>query len=156
MYGKDSSLGPKAGDSQELSQYLYWLHYAEGSLSLPLFLNMLFSLLPQRSPLLVRPVVNGICSQTMSTFIEPRLRAHYEFIEGHLSKSPNKFLFGERLTAADIIMSFETYSLTDRGTGDRSKYPNLWAYSEKLRSLPGQQKAEAVGGKYDFPYFVKA
>jgi len=53
-------------------------------------------------------------------------------------------------------MSFPIYSLTERGdAATREKYPNLYAYAAKLKELSGQKKAEEVGGKYDFAYFLK-
>ena len=49
----DPGLKPPAG-TPEARRYTYWLHYAEGSAMTPLLLKLIFSIVPQRSPLLIR------------------------------------------------------------------------------------------------------
>src|ERR1700761_9471028 len=61
-------LVPPDGAPEQLS-YDYWLHYAEGSAMPPLLLALVFGILPERAPFLVRPIAKGISATAMTTFI---------------------------------------------------------------------------------------
>ena len=52
-------LRPPEGSPERL-RWTYWLHYAEGSAMPPLLLRLVFSVLPARSPALLRPLVRAI------------------------------------------------------------------------------------------------
>ena len=54
-YGEGRLIPPP--NTPERLRYTYWLHYAEGSAMPPLLMKLIFSLMPRRSPLLLRPLV---------------------------------------------------------------------------------------------------
>src|SRR5258708_15669227 len=110
-YG-NGRLIPPSGTPERL-RYSYWLHYAEGSAMSPLLQKLLFTLLPQRSPALIRPIVNGVASQEIKTIVDPALKQHMAFWEGELGNSDS--FAGKEVTAADIQMRFPIESAAIRG-----------------------------------------
>jgi glutathione S-transferase len=142
-YG-NGRLIPAAGTPERL-RYTYWLHYAEGSAMSPLLQKLLFTLLPQRSPALIRPVVRGVAGQMLKTIVNPALAQHMNFWEGELSKS---FWFaGDEFTAADIQMSFPLEAAATRA-GLEDGHPKAMAFLERIHARPAYKKALGRGGPY--------
>src|SRR5439155_19470678 len=100
-YG-NGRLIPPPGTPERL-RYTYWLHYAEGSAMPPLFLKLLFTLMPKRAPALLRPLVRKVANQALTTLVNPQLKQHMAFWEAELGKS--QWFAGNEFTAADIQMS---------------------------------------------------
>src|SRR6202789_4434865 len=73
-------LRPAAGTPGRL-RLTYWVHYAEGSLMPPLMMRLIFSLLPARTPVLLRVFARAIADRTLQGYIDPQLKAHFDFIE---------------------------------------------------------------------------
>ncbi|ELU45199.1 hypothetical protein AG1IA_00766 [Rhizoctonia solani AG-1 IA] len=92
-YGKGRFNPSEAGWTNNL----YYTHYAEGTL-MPYLVNLLvFSIVPDRAPLLVRPILR--------------------MIEEHLEKKPGRFFAGgENLTSADFQMVFPLEAWLSRGS----------------------------------------
>ena len=65
-YGNGRLIPPP--DTPERLRYIYWLHYAEGSAMQPLFLKLLFTMMPKRTPALLRPLVRKVCNQALTAF----------------------------------------------------------------------------------------
>ncbi len=76
-----------ASATPQARAYTYWLHYAEGSAMSPLLLKLIFSGMPARAPMLMRPIVKAIAAKTEAGFIDPQLAAHIGHWEEELSKS---------------------------------------------------------------------
>ena len=66
---RGSALLPDEG-TDEGDAVRYWLHYAEGSAMPPLLLKLVFSMLPRRSPTLLRPMVSAIAAKAMKPDIK--------------------------------------------------------------------------------------
>ncbi|OCH84752.1 thioredoxin-like protein [Obba rivulosa] len=124
---------------------LYFLHYAEGSLMPLLVDKLIFKILPDKAPYLLRPMFTLISNLMNSNFLDPRLEVHAELIEEHLAKSGDFFAGGDHPTAADYMMIFPLESWSHR-------YPeligeNAKAYVERIHSRPAYQRAvEKTGG----------
>jgi len=142
-YGQ-GRLSPAAGSEQAL-RYRYWLHYAEGSAMPPLLMKLIFSLMPRRAPLLMRPVVNKIANQALTTIVNPQLRQHMAFWESELGKS--EWFAGNEFTAADIQMSFPLEAAAARG-GLESGHPKAMAFLTRIHARPAYQRALEKGGPY--------
>ncbi|KAF8601468.1 thioredoxin-like protein [Ceratobasidium sp. AG-I] len=128
---------------------LYYTHYAEGTL-MPLLVNrLIFSIVPDRSPLLVRPIVRMVFNTLIAQMVEPRLQANSNMIEGHLSKIPGKFFAGgDEPTAADFMMQFPLEAFASRATstmGEETK-----KFVECVHARPAYKRALEKGGKYDY------
>jgi glutathione S-transferase len=139
-------LAPQAGTPERL-RYTYWMHYAEGSAMPPLVLKLIFTQIPKAPmPALVRPFVRRIADGVRTTFVEPQIKTHLDYIEGELSKST--WFAGEDFTAADIQMSFPAEGAAARGGLDATR-PKLLAFLERIHARPAYKRALERGGPYE-------
>ena len=145
-YG-NGRLIPPAGTADRL-RYTYWLHYAEGSAMPPLLLKLVFTRIEGAPvPFFVKPIVKKIVSTAMTSFIDPQLKRHLDYMEGELAKS--SWFAGNEMTAADVQMSFPLEAAASRGGLDRSR-PRLMAFLEKIHARPAYRRALERGGEYAY------
>ena len=141
-------VGTMAGEpptaSGERRDYRYWLHYAEGTLMPLLVMTLIFAVIPRSPmPFFVKPIARGLCSKVQETFLDPRLHENLEFLE--LALADRTWLVGERLTGADVQMSFAVLALLGRAVpGDG--YPRLRAYLSRIEARPAWQRGLERGG----------
>jgi glutathione S-transferase len=139
-------LRPAAG-SEAHQRYLFWMHYAEGSLMPPLLVRLIVARLRSAPlPFFVRPVVKGIASKIDGTFTNPELVAHIEFVESELKD--RQWLAGDELTAADVQMSFPLEALLLRA-GKMGSHRRISALVDRIHARPAYQRALERGGPYD-------
>ena len=144
-YG-EGRLTPAAGTPERL-RYTYWLHYAEGSAMPPLLLKLVFDRIESAPmPFFVRPVAKAIAGRAKSSFIEPQIRLHLDFMEGELG--PREWFAGGDFSAADIQMSFPLEAAAARGGLDASR-PRLMAWLARIHARPAYQRALERGGPYE-------
>lgn len=144
-YGKQ--LMPEQG-SEEYWQYLYWLHFSEGSLMPPMVMNLvLMKMKTSPMPFFIKPVAKMLADKIVENFSGPNIKRSLDFIENHLSK--NTWFCGEQLTGADIQMSFPLEASAARGIVN-DQYPNTLAYVKRFQALPAYQAGLAKGGDYDY------
>jgi glutathione S-transferase len=129
----DGKLGapPKRDDALA---YRFWLHYAEGSLMPPLLLKLVLG----RIPVMGKPATKRI---------QPMIDVHLDFVEQSLADHP--WFAGDRITAADVMMSFPLEAARSRAGLDKDR-PNTIAWLEKVHARPAYQKALEVGGPYAY------
>ncbi|MFQ5563639.1 MAG: glutathione S-transferase [Parvularculaceae bacterium] len=133
--------------SPERLQYAYWLHYAEGSAMPPLLLKLVFIRIAQApAPFFVKPAAKAISKRALSTFIEPQIRTHLDFMEASLKKS--EWFAGREFTAADVMMSFPLEAAAARSGLDNSR-PRLIAFLDRIHARPAYIRAHDRGGDYD-------
>ena len=133
--------------SRERLRYTYWLHYAEGSLMPPLLLKLVFTRIPLAPmPALVRPFVRRIADGVRHQFVEPQIKAHLDYLEGELGKTP--WFAGDEFTAADIQMSFPVEGAASRGGLDATR-PKLFGFLERIHARPAYKRALEKGGPYE-------
>jgi glutathione S-transferase len=142
----ESGLRPPAG-TDAARRFTYWLHYAEGSAMTPLLLKLIFSAIPKRAPLLVRPVAKGISKAMNANMIDPQLAAHTAFWEAELSRSA--WFAGDDFSAADVMMSFPVEAAGSR-VGYGSDKPRLKAFLQAIHSRPAWKRALEHGGPYSY------
>jgi glutathione S-transferase len=143
-YGKGQLAPPSGAPARR--RYIYWLHYAEGSLMPLLVTKLIFSRLPVLSPFFVRPVVSALVRNVNRGYLDLQLRHHLSFLEGELTKSA--WFAGEEFSAADIQMSFPVEAAAARGAGG-PELPRLHAWLERIRARPAYQRALQKGGPYE-------
>jgi glutathione S-transferase len=129
----------------ERLRYTYWLHYAEGSAMSPLLQKLVFTMLPRRAPMLMRPMVKAISKQVLATMVDPRLKEHMAYWEAELGKS--EYFCGNEFTAADVQMSFPLEAASARG-GLEEGHPKCMAFLAKIHARPAYQRALERGGPY--------
>jgi glutathione S-transferase len=114
------------------ADYLYWLHFAEGSAMLPLLLKLYVGMLGDAGDML------------MKMRIEPEIDSHLSHANAALENSD--FFVGDRFTAADIQMSFVLDAARVRG--GLEKYPNLMRARALHQARPAYRRALERGGPY--------
>lgn len=126
-------------------RYVFWMHYAEGSLMPPLLVRFILQRLRSAPlPFFVRPIARGIAGKIDEAFTTPELSRHVAFLESELEGRP--WLTGDELTAADVQMSFPLEALLARA---EAKPPRIGAFVERVRARPAYQRALERGGPYD-------
>ena len=145
-YDIESKLAPPASTPTRL-RYTYWLHFAEGSAMSPLLMKLVFNRIEKTPmPFFAKPIAKAIAKKTKSSFIDPQIKAHLEFIESELQKST--WFAGGRLTGADIQMSFPLEAAAARGGLDDS-YPKITAFLKRIHARAGYKRALERGGEYN-------
>jgi glutathione S-transferase len=145
LYG-NGRLRPEPG-TEAFRRYQFFMHYAEGSLMPPLLVRFIMARLRVAPlPFFVKPIAKGVASKIDSTFTNPELARHMEFLEGELEG--RQWLAGDEPTAADVQMSFPLEALIARA-GAVASHPRISTYVERIHARPAWQRARERGGPYD-------
>ena len=99
-----TALCPEPG-TEAYRRYLYWLHYAEGSLMPPLLVALVTSKIrTAKVPFFVKPIASGIVDKIDGQFTNDELDKSFGWCESTLAKQP--WFAGDEFSAADIQMSY--------------------------------------------------
>ena len=143
-YGRGRMVPPVGTEDRQ--RYTYWLHFAEGTAMPPLVMTLMFTEMPKRMPMLIRPVGKMIGKTVQSTFLSPQIERQLDLMETELARST--WFAGPELTGADIMMSFPVEAAASRnGLGER-KLLTQWLAS--IHARPAYQRALAEGGPYAY------
>ena len=117
--------------SSDYDEYGHWLHYAEGSASLPF---------------VILPICNsfGKMATPLRRRVDRELALNLGYIDERLQG--RDYLLGDALTAADVQMSF-VGELAVNFT-DVSILPNLAAWVARFQARPAYKAAIGRGGPY--------
>lgn len=135
-----------APDSSAYQQYLFWLHFAEGSLMPPRVAALVFSKAKQKVPLLLRPLAAKILDGITDAYYGPNLKVSMKYTESYLKN--HEWFAGESISGADIQMSFPLESLV--ALGHAKDYPATTDYVKRFQARPAYQRALEKGGRYDY------
>jgi len=114
----------------------------------PLLLKLVFTRIESAPvPFFVKPIVRKIVSTAMTSFIEPQLKRHLDYMEGELAKTT--WFAGNEMTAADVQMSFPLEAAASRAGLDRSR-PHLMKFLETIHARPAYRRALDKGGEYAY------
>ncbi len=139
----DGRLRPEPG-TQAHRRYLFFLHFAEGSMMTPLLVSLLTSQVRKaKVPFFVKPVARAIAEKIDDNYTRPELGRLLPFLEDELRERP--FFAGDELTAADIQMSYPLEAAMARGGLD-ARFPSVQAHLERTRARAAYQRAIARGG----------
>jgi glutathione S-transferase len=119
--------------SKAYDDYVYWLHYAEGSASLPFVID---------------PIAKsfGKMATPLQRRVDHELDLNLSFINHCLADSD--YLLGDELTAADVQMSFVgELAVTFM---DASPYANIDAWVARFQARPAYRAALERGGSYRY------
>lgn len=118
-------------DSKEFVAYTQWLHFAESSAMVPLLLSLFANRESNETPVL-----------------DAYAKTELHKIAGYLndSLSGKRYLIADKLTGADIMMSFVVEMLVKFGL--TTHYSNIAQYAKLLFSHRGFEKAQALEAKY--------
>ncbi len=124
------SLAPSRG-TPEYEEYIQWLHFAESSAMVPTLLTMFLAREPNETP-------------TISGYASIELTKVMSYLDAKLDGK--SYLVADRLTGADIMMSFIPEVLGSLGV--LSQYPNIQRYHLHLKSLPFNEKSSTLEARY--------
>jgi glutathione S-transferase len=118
--------------SPDYPRYLQWMHFAEGSamtqLLLHLFLGGMIPGVDQSSP--------------MVAMMKDRTAAMLRFIAEELRARP--YFAGDSFTAADIMMTYALGMASGFVITDKSQYPGINAYLDRIGERPAYRKAMSI------------
>lgn len=123
---------PEAGTIAH-EQYLEWLHFAEGSAMTPFLLGLYTARL-------------GEAAAPLQPRIQEQAVAHVAYLSARLAG--NDWLVENRLTGADIMMSFIAEIASVQGMG--ALFPNVLAYAQRIQARPAWQAAAVKTEPYSF------
>jgi glutathione S-transferase len=117
--------------------YLFWLHFANGSM------------MPSQLVAAVLGSLPGSPGSHFASAVMARIGHACAMMEEQLATSP--YLGGEAFTAADIMMVFSLTSMTYFVPLDLTPYPHIRAYLDRVTARPAygraKAKAEPAGGE---------
>jgi glutathione S-transferase len=132
-YDKDGKIAPTPDMTPLYEDYVYWLHYAEGSAMVPLILNNTLARL-------------DTVSEEVNERVKGEITTHLSFIDESLTCRP--FLLGDRFTAADIQMSFVGEVAKTRKLCETCFNIQAWVF--RFQARPAYKRAIDRGGPYQF------
>jgi glutathione S-transferase len=142
----DGRLRPPAGTAERLA-YTYWLHYSEGTFMPLMVLSLVLNRIESAPmPFFVRPVARGIAAKVRKGYLDANVERNLAWMEARLGESD--WFCGERMTAADIQMSFAVEAAEVRADLG-GQYPRTADFLERIRNLPAYQAALEKGGPYE-------
>ncbi len=145
-YDAEQSLVPTPG-SAEHRQYVYWLHYAEGTLAPLMVLSLILSRIEDAPvPFFLKPVTRGIAGKVRGGYLTQTLDRNLAFLETTLASA--QWFAGDAFSAADVQMSFPLEAAAMRLDAD-SHYPAISAFLDRIHARPAYQRALEKGGKYE-------
>ena len=123
-----------APDAANFADYLFWFHFASGTLMPFLMVEM--------------TVQVGAASRDhgMIRHIAGQLETVYRLYDDRLADVP--YLAGEELTLADIMSAFAFTAMANYGGRDLSKHPNIRTYVQRLEARPAYVRAMAIAGPH--------
>ena len=119
----------------EYARYIYWFHFAEGTLMSLLILALVLGRVPEAEASPVRARV-----------LE-RMKLTLMFIDTEIAQAT--YFAGSTFTAADVMMTFPFTTMRHFLKYDLAPYANILAYLQRIEARPAYQKAMALAGPKD-------
>jgi len=119
-------------DALQYPRYLYWMHFAEGSLMSLMLIALVLSRIPEArdSPVRARVLT--------------RMANMLAFVDSELGAGP--YFVGSDFTAADVMMVFPFSTMRLFLEYDLSPYSNILAYLARIEARPAYRRAMALAG----------
>jgi len=141
----DGTLRPADGTPERMD-YMYWMHYAEGTFMPLMIVSLIMSRIESaKVPFFVKPIAIGIVGKVRGGYLGPNIKRNLDYMNQVLEKT--SWFCGDELTAADIQMSFALEAAEVR-TNLSTDYPNLKAFLDRMKARPAYQAALKRGGPY--------
>ncbi|WOI37382.1 glutathione S-transferase [Alteromonas sp. CI.11.F.A3] len=145
-YGQTSFTSPESGEN--LQQYLFWLHFAEGSLMPPLVARLVLEKARQKGakPFFIKPITNKLIDGILNAYYGPNLAQSLRYVESYLAH--HTWFAGEQPTGADVQMIFPLESLV--ASGNAKDFPAIREYVKRVHARPAYKQALEKGGEYAY------
>ncbi|MEN6670100.1 glutathione S-transferase [Psychrobacter sp. B38] len=122
-----------AVDSADYGTYLQWIHFSESSLMLPLSLKLFI----KKAGVLDNDFLNAYIRQEKHKLLS--------YLNDEVAGK--SFIVGNRLSGADMMLSFDLIVLAQREALE--DYPYIKQYALQLASLDSYQRAMRLESNYD-------
>lgn len=143
-----SGLKPDAG-SEAHRRYVYFMHFAEGSVMTPLLVKLIADRMEMaKMPFFAKPIAKGIAKKMRDGFALPEVRKLLDFAESELAD--RDWFAGDSLTGADIQMSYPLEAAVARGGLTAKTHPRLADWVARIQARDAYKRGIERGGEYDF------
>ena len=144
-YDTDKILAPvNAADQEKVN---YYLHYTEGTLQGLQVSLLVNSVAVEKTPWGVKWLVSSITGRINDEYYAKEFDVNLRFLDGQLAKKNPEYFVGDKLSAADVILSFPIYDLmyeegkglidiTGRNQDLNKTYPHLLKWCESMVKQP--------------------
>ena len=119
-------------DAPDYARYVYWLHFAEGSMMSLMLIALVLSRVPEAS------------ASPVTARIRERMRQMLAFVDAELGD--RAWFAGAEFTAADVMMLFPFGTMRRFLDYDLATYSNILAYAERVEARPAYRRAMALAG----------
>jgi len=145
-HGQTYFTSPESGEN--LQQYLFWLHFAEGSLMPPLVARLVLEKARQKGskPFFIKPITNKLIDGILNAYYGPNLAQSLRYVESYLAH--HTWFAGEQPTGADVQMIFPLESLV--ASGNAKDFPAIREYVKRVHARPAYKQALEKGGEYAY------
>ncbi|KAK6868833.1 Glutathione S-transferase 1 [Candida tropicalis] len=148
-YDTNNILNPINPDQQ--LEVDYFLHYSEGSLQHIQIALLINSAAKHISPFGTKKIVKTITKAINNGYYKHEWYLNMQYLEDRLIKNGTGFFVGDKLTGADVILSFPIHeNVFDNLEGVkeilhddrdmRKLYPNLYKWSKMIKNQPSYKK----------------
>ena len=120
-----------AADQPNFPQYLFWLHFANGTM------------MPSELMGVISTMLGLSADNPLGKILAARGERAFALAEARLGEAP--YFAGDQLTAADIMMLFPLTTMRSFAKRDISLLPNIRAYLARVGARPAYQRAMAKG-----------
>jgi glutathione S-transferase len=118
-----------APEAPNFGDYLFWFHFANGSM------------MPRQMTGMGGPATAD--ESPIARMLRERVEVTWDLVENRLGKAP--YFAGPEFTAADIIMLFPLTTMRAFAPRDLSAYPNIRAYLQRIGGRPAYRRAMEKG-----------
>ena len=145
VYDKENILNPISQEQQ--LEVDYYLHYAEGSLQHIQMALLINSVAKHVAPFATKAVVKIITKAINNGYYKHEWYLNFQYLEDRLAQNGTGFFVGNKLTGADVILSFPVYENVFDNPGGvreicgekrdlRKVYPHLAKWSRMIKNNP--------------------
>jgi glutathione S-transferase len=120
-----------ASDKPNFADYLFWFHFANGTM------------MPSQMTVFVASLAGAPSDNVVLESLKARADLAFALVEKRLGEAP--YLAGTEFTAADIIMGFSLMTMRAFAPRDLGPYPNIRNYLKRIGERPAYQRAMAAG-----------
>ena len=120
-----------AADDSAFADYLFWFHFANGTLIPSMMTGLIAAMLGVGAD---SPAIPALMARTERSF---------GMLEARLGQVP--YLAGAEFTAADIITVFALTTMRVFAPRELAPYPNIVSYLARIGARPAYQRAMAKG-----------
>ena len=122
-----------APQSADFPRYLYWLHFAEGSLMSLMLIALVLSRVPEAA---ASPVTGRV---------RDRMKQMLSYVDAEIAGGP--WFAGAEFTAADVMMAFPFTTMRLFLDYDIAPYANVIEYLKRVEARPAYQRAMSLAGR---------